>query len=107
MVIYDSASIYIASKKTLKERIQAIDQILLALDSTELDAALNENKTMYMLDDGQTKIQMSYRGIEGIERARLILEQRKQRYINEINGRNVRLIDGHSINRPFYPYGGR
>ena len=107
MVLYDSLSIYINSKKDLKAKIAAIDAILEALDATELDAALNEGRAEYILDDGQTKIQLNYRGIEGIEKARFILEQRKQRYINTINGRVNRAIDGHSINRPYWPYGGR
>lgn len=102
MITYNSASIYISSKKSLVDKIKAVDAILDALDDAELDAALNENKSLYILDDGQTKIQVNYRGLGGIESARLALEQRKQRYVNQLNGRVVRLVDSKSVTRNPY-----
>lgn len=104
MIIYDSAHIYVMSKKTAKEQLCALDNVIKALMDTMLKAALNENFTEYILDDGQTKIQCNYRGVEGIQRSIWALEKLKQIYINNINGRMVRLIDGKSITR-YFGYG--
>jgi hypothetical protein len=107
MVIFNSASLYIASKTTLNQKIQAVEALIDALDDVQLDAVTNENKSMYILDDGQTKVQVNYRGGKAMEEYRFLLEQRLQRYINKLNGRSFRAIDGHSINRPNLLNGGR
>ncbi len=102
MIIYTKADVYITSKKTLREQLTAIDQVIAALLATAAKAAVNENLTEYILDDGQTKIQCNYRGIDGITRSIQSLEKLKNIYSNQLNGRVIRLVDGKNFTR--YPY---
>lgn len=99
MQIYDSAQIYIASATTLREKIVKINAIIDALESTALKAASTDNITEYSLDDGQTKIKTAYRGAAAIEASILAFTRIRNRYINELNGRMVRLVDRKSFNQ--------
>ena len=99
MVIYNSAAIYIDSATTLQEKITKIDAIITALEDTALKAASTGDITEYTLDDGQTKINTIYRGAADVERAITSFERIRQRYINQLNGRIVRLVDGKNFNR--------
>ncbi len=99
MIIYTSADIYITSCKTLQSKLVAIDNVINALMDTMLKAAVNENFTEYILDDGQTKIQCNYRGVAGITQSIKALEALKNIYINMLNGRTVRLVDGKNFTR--------
>lgn len=102
MIIYTSADVYITSCKTLTSKIAAIDNLISALLDTAAKAAVNENLTEYILDDGQTKIQCNYRGMGGITKSIQGLETLKNMYQNQLNGHVVRLVDGKNFNR--YPY---
>jgi hypothetical protein len=101
-VIYDSASIYIQSATTLKEKIIRIDAIITALEDTALKAASTDDVMEYSLDDGQTKIRTVYRSAESVLNAIQAFEKMKQMYINRLNGRIVRLVDGKSLRRGTY-----
>ena len=98
MTVYDSASIYIDSRATLREKITAIDAIIAALEVSALKAAEGESIEEYWLDDGQTKIKTIRRTSEQIARSILSFEQIKQRYVNTLNGRVFRLVDGKNFN---------
>ena len=100
MVVFDSAAIYIKTAKTHLDKIKKIDAIIDALENTALDAAANSDVTEYSLDDGQTKIKTMYRSSTEIIKAIQSYEQLKQMYVNRLNGRMVRLMDGKSfVNR--------
>jgi len=98
MTVYDSASIYIDSRTTLRAKITAIDAIIAALEVSALKAAEGESIEEYWLDDGQTKIKTIRRTSQEIAKSILSFEQIKQRYINTLNGRVFRLIDGKNFN---------
>ncbi len=102
MIIYTRADVYITSKKTLKDQLAAIDNIISVLMATAATAAVDENLTEYILDDGQTKIQCNYRGIESIVKSIQSLEKLKNFYSNQLNGRMIRLVDSKNLTR--YPY---
>jgi hypothetical protein len=99
MVEYDSAEIYIQSKTTLREKIAAMDAIISALETTALKAAGTDNISEYQLDDGQTKIRTMYRGASAVFRAIQDFERLRQMYVNRLNGRMVRLVDGKNFIR--------
>jgi hypothetical protein len=98
MTVYDSASIYIDSRTTLRAKITAIDAIIAALEVSALKAAEGESIEEYWLDDGQTKIKTIRRTSQEIAKSILSFEQIKQRYVNTLNGRVFRLIDGKNFN---------
>jgi hypothetical protein len=100
MIVYSSAGIYIDEcGSDLKERVRRINLIIDALETSALDAASNAGITGYNLDDGQTKINQTYRSPEEITRSIVAFESIKQRYINKINGSVVRLVDGRNMTR--------
>ncbi len=97
MIIYDSAKIYIDSANSLKDKISRIDSIIDALLNTALESATSDNITEYMLDDGQTKIKTVYRSTDSVFKSINALERTKQIYLNRLNGRTIRLVDGSAF----------
>lgn len=93
MIYYDSADLYIESATTLRDKITRIDAIITALESSALKAAVNGNITEYSLDDGQTKIRTVYRNAQEVANSINAFEAIKQRFINRLHGRIVRLVD--------------
>lgn len=99
MVIYDSSYIYITSAGTLLEKIRRIDVILNSLLDTALQAALGDDQKEYWLDDGQIRTKVVRNGASGVADSIKKLETIKQLYINQLNGRQVRLVDGKNFFR--------
>ncbi len=97
MVVFDSSAIYIDCATTLREKIARIDAVITALETTALKSAATGNLSEYWLDDGQTKIKTVYRSPAEVERSITAFEKIRQRYINQLNGRVVRLVDGKSF----------
>jgi hypothetical protein len=93
MVVYEAASDYIRTGKNNKEKIDKIEQVIAALEVVMLDAATKENIEEYDLNDGQTKIRATYKGVKSIMAAIMSLETLKNYYINKTVGRQVRLVD--------------
>ncbi len=102
MVVFDSECIYVDSKTTISAKITALDNIISALMTTALKAASTGNLEEYSLDDGQTKIRTMYRSVDQIEKAITSFEKIRQMYINRLDGRMVRLIDGKNFVRNRY-----
>jgi peptidyl-tRNA hydrolase len=96
-VYFDSAYIYITSVTDLTARLSKIRQVINALLDLQISAALNENIAEYWLDDGQTKIKMNYRSSEDIAKAITDLQRIEQTYLNQLNGRVSRLVDGKNF----------
>ena len=65
--------------------------------NTALESATSDNLTEYMLDDGQTKIKAVYKGTDAVINSINALERTKQLYVNRVNGRTMRLVDGKSF----------
>lgn len=92
-MIYDSAAIYIDSAQTLEDKITRIDAVINALQTSALKAAETGNISEYSLDDGQTKIKTAYRDVVQVASSISAFERIKQTYINQLNGRVMRLMD--------------
>ena len=103
-VYYDTAAIYIDRPASLCDKIERIDTIIDALLTNALVSAGKANIEEYSLNDGQTVIREKYRSSVDIEKAIFAFEKVKQVYVNRLNGRMVRLVDGKSINGGSYGY---
>lgn len=97
MTTFDSAAIYIDSCTTIRAKITAIDAIIAALLTTAAKAAAKDNILEYNLDDGQTKIRSAYRSTAEVFQSINNFERLKQLYVNQLNGRVFRLVDGKSF----------
>jgi hypothetical protein len=96
-VYYSSEYIYITSTTVLKERLARIRAIIVALMDTQLQAALSDNISEYSLDDGQTKIRTVNRSSGDIAKTIEDLQRIEQTYLNQLNGRVIRLVDGKNF----------
>ena len=97
MVIYDSAAIFIQKATTLRDKIIKIDAIIVALEDTALKSAVKDHIEEYWLDDGQSKIKTVYKGTDAVLESIKSFEKLRQMYVNRLNGRQVRLVDGKSL----------
>lgn len=97
MITYDTVGLYLETATTNQEKITAIDAIISALLTTAANAAGNENISEYSLNDGQVIIKTNYRGVESIYKSIAAFRKLRQEYINMINGRVVRLVDGKNF----------
>lgn len=99
---YESADIYINEATSLRDKIKRIDDIITALETSALKAASTGNINEYSLDDGQTKIRTVYRNAAEVAHSITAFETIKQRYLNQLLGRGVRLMDGKNFSRTGY-----
>lgn len=97
MIIYDSAAIYLDSTTTLQDRIVRLDAVIDALITLSLKAAETANFDEYQLNDGQTVIRTKYRDVMQISNSIAAFEREKQRCVNKLNGRMVRLVDSKNF----------
>jgi hypothetical protein len=88
---------YILSAESLKEKIQRIDNIIDALETQALDAAGTSTMDSYSFDDGQISVNVSYRSPAGISKSIQLYESLKQKYLNQLNGRNFVLRDWRGL----------
>ncbi len=96
METYDSEYAYISSCDSYQEKIDRINAIITALEDTALKAAGKGYIDEYELDDGQTKIRVSYRSPSAIYTAINNYEKLKQMYVNRCIGRVIVLRDANS-----------
>lgn len=97
MVTYDSAGVYITAVSDLQQRVARIDAVIAALEDAALKAAGAGHIGDYFLDDGQTKIKTAYRSPSELAASITAFEKIRQRYINQLNGRVMRLVDGKNF----------
>lgn len=96
-VYYDSADIYVETGTTLREKIVKVDAIIEALETSALKAAGKNSIQEYTLNDGQTTIRAAYRSASEVEASITAFERIRQRYINRLNGRHMRFVDGKNL----------
>ncbi len=95
--IFEKASDYIGSCATLDAKIAAIDAIILALLESSAKAAESGHMDEYWFDDGHVKIRSKYRNVREMESSITSFERLKQLYINQRNGRVLRLKDSSNF----------
>lgn len=104
MAEFASESEYLESTTTTESRLQAMDRILLALDSAFLQLAQNADVQEYTLNDGQTIIRTQLRSAAQVEQMYAAIEIQRQRLINRLNGRCSRLSNVRTIRRNYNGY---
>lgn len=101
MPYYENSAIYLDSATTLRDKISKMNQIISGLENLSITAAATGNFSEYSVDNGQSKIRTVYRSLSEIANAITAYEKIRQRYINKLNGSNVRLIDGKNFPQNF------
>jgi len=96
---YESVDKYLGTAQDLKDRINKIEQVITALYNTAERAAAKGDISQYSLDDGQVRISTTYKSVEDIMHSIESFEKLKQMYINQLQGRMVRLVDGRNFKR--------
>lgn len=88
-------SVYLESKKSLLEKINAIDALIDTMIAKTADVAGGQGSIIneYWMDDGQMKVKTVYRSIAEVEAGITALEKIKQRYVNRFDGRCMVLRD--------------
>ncbi len=99
MVTYDTAQIYVQSKKSMEDKLAAVESIIDNLMLMAADTAGTSNYSEYYLDDGQTKISTKYRSVMDVQAGILAFERLRQMYLNRLNGRVMRLVDSKNLRR--------
>jgi len=96
-----SISGYISSKKGLREKISAINELIdaMILRTTEAIDDIGASVDEYSMDDGQMKVRTKFRNIDDVTMGINALEKIKQRYVNQLNGRVIALKDIRGIRR--------
>lgn len=97
MVYYDSADKYIECASDLRSKIARIDTIISALETSALKAAATNNISEYSLNDGQTVIRTVYNSAQAVLDSIMAFERIKQMYVNRLNSRTFRLVDGKNF----------
>lgn len=87
------------SSTKIEERIIAIDEIIDALLTTALTTVNQGNIAEYELDTGQTRNRVKYNSSESVMSAINMYENLRQRYVNKITPRMVRLMDQKNFRR--------
>lgn len=96
MAVY-TISEFIMSKSDIKSKISALEALLEALETAELDAVSDSKVQEYQLNDGQTIIRTLFRNPSEIETTISKIEARINKYRNMAIGRRNRLIDKDTI----------
>jgi len=88
-------TLYVGSKSTAREKIEAIDALIdaMMLRITEASAGQHATVDEYWMDDGQMKVRTKYRSIADIEKGIEALIKLKHYYVNKHNGRVTVLRD--------------
>lgn len=96
---YDNISAYLVTKKTLIDRIRALEELIDLTILSLADHISGSGTTIseYQLDDGQVKIKTGYRSLTEVSNGLKNLEHIKQLYTNQLNGRSVVLRDMKSF----------
>jgi len=86
---------YIDCRKTLYDKIIAINALIDAMELTLLESVSQSGYIEMSMDDGQMKTKAVYRSMQDLQNGILALEQLKQRYVNRYNGRCTTLRGGN------------
>jgi len=99
MVLYLSTPEYLASATTTEAKIVALEKVITALFVTLEKAAVNDDISSYMLDDGQTKVETMYKSAAQVAASIKALETLLNMYRRKLGGGGVmRFVDSSNLN---------
>ena len=99
---YTTISGYLESKTDLAARIVVLNAAILASENMLLDLAtgVGAGIAYYELDDDQVRIKTGYRSVADVMTGIDALERRKNKLINQLNGRGSVLQDRSTFQGP-------
>lgn len=101
--IFPTIKQYLTDAPTLENRIKRIDQLIDAMILSTLNVVsgddYNPNVSEYQLNDGQMTVRTLYKTNNDVFDSVKQLEQMKQMYMNQLNGRVMTMRDIRSLNR--------
>jgi hypothetical protein len=83
----------------IEERIAKIDEIIDSLYNVALATVSQGNIAEYELDTGQTRNRVKYNSQASVMSAIKLYEDMRQRYVNRLQPRMVRLMDQKNFKR--------
>lgn len=99
MTYYESESLYFTCSTTAIERLQRLEQIIIALENQAIIGAANSDISEYTLNDGQVTIKTAYRSMKEIADAIDRFQAIYNRLKNKCMGTSiVSLRDARSFN---------
>jgi len=99
MFIYKTASEFVGTCKSIKDKIAAIEAIQAALLIVAQQVAENNSDiSQYSLNDGKTIISTSYRDASSVMKAYDSWNIIKNKLVNQKMGRMTRLVDKETFN---------
>lgn len=85
---------YIECKSKLLDKVAVYDLLIDGLEKSILEATLSGQYAEYEMDDGQMKVRSRFRSIDQMIAGMQGLRKIRQDYINQYNGRGIRLVGG-------------
>lgn len=85
---------YIEYKSKVLDKVAVYDLLIDGLEKSILEATLSGQYAEYEMDDGQMKVRSRFRSIDQMISGMQGLRKIRQDYINQYNGRSVRLVGG-------------
>lgn len=96
-LVYFSAADFIYSNTELSGKITAIKAIISALELQALKMTERDGIDEYWLNDGQIQIKVKYKGVYAVQKSILSFQQQLNYYVNQAQGRIIRLRDGSNF----------
>lgn len=85
---------YVECKSKLIGKVATYDLLIEKMEQSILTGAVSGHLIQYEMDDGQMKVRAQYRNIDDMTQAMNNLIKIREMYINQANGRSVRLVGG-------------
>lgn len=96
-IIYIKLDCNLQSATTVQAKIDKIDAIIDSLFTTALTSVGQGNVAEYELDTGQTRTNVKYTSLSQVQAAIQQYENIRQRYVNMLSPRMVRLVDSKNF----------
>lgn len=91
---YCTVEQYIEGKSKLIGKIATYDILIEKMEEALLTSTVSGHLAQYELDDGFMKLRSNFRNTNDIVSSISGLEMLRQRAVNKLNGRSVRLVGG-------------
>lgn len=98
--VYETEQELLSLCPTLEAKVAKIDLIISALEDVMINSAANRETGSYSLDDGQTKINRTFRSSKEIADSIEAFMRIRNIYVRRITGGRVQLINLDRINYP-------
>lgn len=85
---------YVECKSKIIGKIATYDLLIESMEKTLLEATVSGHLNQWELDDGQMKVRSMYRSVDQLVNGMQGLRKIRQDYINQYNGRGIRLVGG-------------